>query len=79
MVSELKAWASEVVATVTDAIDGLHHILHCIENNQACSGILRHSQCLMLTQPPHFGSVSWSATDTYEESSKHDRLKKASI
>lgn len=34
LVTELQAWASEVAATVTEAIDGLHHILHGLENNQ---------------------------------------------
>ena len=35
LVTELQAWASQVAATVTDAIDGLHNILHSLENNQA--------------------------------------------
>lgn len=35
LVSELQAWASEVAATVTEAIDGLQHILHGLENHQA--------------------------------------------
>ena len=35
LVSELQTWASEVAATVTEAIEGLHHILHGLENNQA--------------------------------------------
>ncbi len=35
LVTELQAWASEVAATVTEAIDGLHHILHSLENNHA--------------------------------------------
>lgn len=32
--SKLKAWASEVAATVTEAVDGLHHLLHSLENHQ---------------------------------------------
>ncbi len=35
LVTELQAWASEVAATVTEAIDGLHQILHGLENDQA--------------------------------------------
>ena len=35
LVSELQAWASEVAATVTEAIDGLHNILDGLENHQA--------------------------------------------
>lgn len=35
LVSELQIWASEVAATVTDTIDGLHNILHRLENHQA--------------------------------------------
>lgn len=34
LVSELQIWASEVAATVTEAIDELHHILYSIENHQ---------------------------------------------
>ncbi|WP_087866006.1 hypothetical protein [Comamonas thiooxydans] len=40
LISELQTWASEVAATVTEAIDGLHHILHGLENHQA---VLRSS------------------------------------
>lgn len=43
LVTELQAWASEVAATVTEAIDGLHHILHGLENNQT---VLRASAAL---------------------------------
>ena len=40
LVTELQAWASEVAATVTEAIDGLHRMLHGLENHQA---VLRSS------------------------------------
>ena len=40
LVTELQAWAFEVAATVTEAIDGLHQILHGLENHQA---VLRSS------------------------------------
>ena len=62
LVTELQAWASEVAATLTDAIDGLLHILHGTGNGQALTNVS--------PRQPGFVVIAADAKQSREQASK---------
>ncbi len=66
LVTELQAWASEVAATLTDAIDGLLHILHGTGNGQALTNVSPGQ--------PGFVVIAADAKQSREQASNDDHL-----